>query len=102
MGRERWVSSHSDPFSLWVLKTDAPDDVKRRIAQKLKLPLETVAAWKPAVTVNKEIVDIDAGASVWDQMQKAHADITKVVFALEHTPLPGTRANTNWRREEGV
>jgi len=93
---------HSDPFTISIAKTDLASDVKRRIAHKLKLPVETVSAWKPAITLNKEIIEVTEDTPLCDQLQKVHEDPAKVVFALEHTPLPGTRANTNWRREEGV
>jgi hypothetical protein len=95
-------SPHSDPFSLWILRSDLPQDVLKRVARKLKLPEETVCAWKPAFTISKEIRDAESEVSVIEQMSKITEDLSKVVVALEHTPLPGTRAHTNWRREEGV
>jgi hypothetical protein len=96
--------AHSDGFSLWVLEDDTVTQAMERVAQKLQLPTETVRLWKPCLTHKKEIVEItDLGERLWDQMLAAPVqDSSKVVLSLEHTPMPGTRANVSSRREEGI
>jgi ubiquitin C-terminal hydrolase len=96
--------AHSDPFSIWILESDTVTDVQQRIAKKLQLPRETVQSWKPAITYKKELIEIDEAINtLWEQFLAASvSDANKLVLSLEHTPLPGTRANTSSRREEGI
>lgn len=98
-GSQGAVAPHSDPFSMYVRLDEHAAESLKRVAQKLKLPEETVMHWKPSIVVKKEVFPLAVDVSVVSQLRGVKSrDAADATLGLEHTALPGTRNNN--RRDE--
>jgi hypothetical protein len=97
---------HGDPFSIYITKTDLIDDVMDRVALKLDLPNQAISSWKPAILVNKSIIELNPNTPVLQQMlsirrtRSAEAEVN-FSFGLEHAAMVGGRRGTK-KQERGL
>lgn len=102
------VETHSEPFFIYVLNRESPEELLRRIASKLELSFAAVVDWKVCLVKENRVVqtkpDIPMGVQLLDFCEPENfapnqKDPTKSAFlGLEHAPI----AKRGAKREDKV
>lgn len=102
------VETHSEPFSMYVLFRESPEELLRRVADKLEQPFAAVVDWKVCLVKESRVVetkpDLPMGIQLMDFCEPHcfapnQKDPMKCAFVgLEHAPT----AKRGVKREDKV